>query len=191
MYIIAGLGNPGKEYAHTRHNVGFDLIDLLSDRYGIAVDSLKFKAYIGKGMIEGNKVILVKPQTYMNLSGESLSLIVDYFKVDTENELIVIYDDIYLDVGRLRIRKKGSAGGHNGMKNIISELDSQDFMRVRVGVGEKPKGYDLKNYVLGHFTEIDREKIDTGLIAASNAIVEILTNGIDQAMNKYNRVEES
>ena len=186
MYIIAGLGNPGKEYAHTRHNVGFDTVDILADRYGINIDTIKHNAMIGKGVIEGNKVILVKPLTYMNLSGESLRPITDYYKVDVEQELIVIYDDIYLDVGQLRIRPKGSAGGHNGMKNIIQHLGTDKFPRVRVGVGEKPKSYDLKDYVLGHFSKADREKLDEGLIDAGNAIIEIMNGNVDAAMNKYN-----
>ena len=121
MYIIIGLGNPTAQYEGTRHNVGFDVIDRLGEKYNIAVDTKKHKAYIGKGMIDGQKVILVKPQTYMNLSGESVRELVDYYKVDAEEEVLVIYDDISLDVGQLRIRKKGSAGGHNGIKNIMEE----------------------------------------------------------------------
>ncbi len=190
MYVIAGLGNPGKEYAHTRHNVGYDTIDILSDRYSIPVETDKFESYIGKGMIEGKKVILVKPLTYMNASGKAIAKVTDYFRTDIFNNLIVIYDDIYLDVGRLRIRKKGSAGGHNGMKDIISYLHSDEFMRVRIGVGEKPKGYDLKDYVLSHFSEEDREKIDKGLIDAANAVIDILKEGPDKAMNIYNKSEK-
>ena len=130
MYIIAGLGNPSREYAHTRHNVGFDTIDILADKNNISVDTVKFRALIGKGIIGGEKVILVKPQTYMNLSGESLREAVDYFKIDPSQGLIVIYDDIYLEPGNIRIRKSGSAGGHNGMKSIINRLGTQDFARV-------------------------------------------------------------
>ena len=143
MYIIAGLGNPTKEYEGTRHNVGFDVIDRLSERYNIDVTMEKHRALIGKGMIAGQKVILVKPQTYMNLSGESIRSVIDYYKVDPEKELIVIYDDISLGVGQLRIRAKGSAGGHNGIKNIIAHLGGQVFPRIKVGVGEKPPKYDL------------------------------------------------
>ncbi|MCR5109020.1 MAG: aminoacyl-tRNA hydrolase [Lachnospiraceae bacterium] len=190
MYIIAGLGNPGKEYAHTRHNVGFDTIDLIADRYDISVDLAKFSALIGKGIIEGKKVILLKPMTYMNLSGEAIRAVTDYFKTDIEKELIIIYDDIYLDAGRLRLRKAGSAGGHNGMKNIIAALGTESFMRVRIGVGEKPKGYDLKDYVLSHFTDNDRDKMDEALIRAANSVVAILKDGIDKAMNVYNKSEE-
>ena len=139
MYIIAGLGNPTEQYAGTRHNVGFDVIDALADKYNISVEGRKNRAFIGKGVIEGQKVILVKPQTFMNLSGESIRGLVDYYKIDPETELLVIYDDISLDVGQLRIRKKGSAGGHNGIKNIISHLGTDAFPRIKVGVGEKPK----------------------------------------------------
>ena len=187
MYIIAGLGNPSREYAHTRHNAGFDVIDILADKNNIGVDTVKFKALIGKGMIDGQKVILVKPQTYMNLSGESLREVVDYFKIDISSELIVIYDDIYLDPGNIRVRKRGSAGGHNGMKNIISHLGSEDFIRVRIGVGEKPKGYDLKDFVLGHFSDEEREAMQTGLISGANAVGALLTEDVDTVMSRYNR----
>ena len=139
MFIIAGLGNPDRQYEGTRHNAGFDVIDRIAEKYNIAVDTKRHRAYIGKGIIEGQKVILAKPQTYMNLSGESIRSLVDYYKVDEENELLVIYDDISLDVGQLRIRAKGSAGGHNGIKNIIAHLGTQIFPRIKVGVGEKPK----------------------------------------------------
>ena len=143
MFIIAGLGNPDRQYEGTRHNASFDVIDRIAEKYNIAVDTKRHRAYIGKGIIEGQKVILAKPQTYMNLSGESIRSLVDYYKVDEENELLVIYDDISLDVGQLRIRAKGSAGGHNGIKNIIAHLGPQIFPRLKVGVGEKPKGDDL------------------------------------------------
>jgi PTH1 family peptidyl-tRNA hydrolase len=187
MFIIAGLGNPSREYAHTRHNAGFDVIDILADKNNISVDTVKFKALIGKGMIDGQKVILVKPQTYMNLSGESIREVVDYFKTDISSELIVIYDDIYLEPGNIRIRKRGSAGGHNGMKNIISHLGSEDFIRVRIGVGEKPKGYDLKDFVLGHFSDREREAMQTGLINGANAVGALLTEDVDTVMSRYNR----
>ena len=162
MFIIAGLGNPTLQYEGTRHNVGFDVIDMLADRYNISVDGRKGRALIGKGMIGGQKVLLVKPQTYMNLSGESLRELVNYYKIDEEHELLVIYDDISLDVGQLRIRKKGSAGGHNGIKNIIANLGTDVFPRIKIGVGEKPKKYDLADYVLGHFSKEDRELMEEG-----------------------------
>lgn len=187
MYIIAGLGNPTAQYAGTRHNVGFDVIDALADQYNITVDGKKNRALIGKGIIEGQKVILVKPQTFMNLSGESIRGLVDYYKVDPETEFLVIYDDVSLDVGQLRIRKKGSAGGHNGIKNIISHLGTDVFARIKVGVGEKPKGYDLADYVLGHFSKAEREMMNEGYQNAIKAIRLILEGEMDAAMNEYNR----
>ena len=153
MFIIAGLGNPTLQYEGTRHNVGFDVIDMLADRYNISVDGRKGRALIGKGMIGGKKVLIVKPQTYMNMSGESLRELVNYYKIDQEHELLVIYDDISLDVGQLRIRKKGSAGGHNGIKNIIANLGTDVFPRIKIGVVEKPNKYALADYVLGHFSK--------------------------------------
>lgn len=187
MYIIAGLGNPDRQYEGTRHNVGFDVIDRLSDKYDIAVDTKKNRALIGKGIIEGQKVILAKPQTYMNLSGESIRGIVDYYKIDEEHELIVIYDDINLGVGQLRIREKGSAGGHNGIKNIISCLGTQVFPRIRVGVGEKPARYDLADYVLGHFSKAERELMSEGYDHAVTAVRMILSGRIGDAMSEFNR----
>nr|MCR5311293.1 aminoacyl-tRNA hydrolase [Lachnospiraceae bacterium] len=159
MYIIAGLGNPGREYAGTRHNAGFMAIDELASRFGIDVSEKKHKGLIGKGVIEGNKVILLKPQTYMNSSGESLREAVDYYKIDPEEELIVIYDDISLNPGDIRVRKQGSAGGHNGMKSIIAHLGTQGYTRVRIGIGEKPPRMDLADWVLGHLTGDDLSNV--------------------------------
>lgn len=187
MYVIAGLGNPGLQYEGTRHNVGFDVIDLLSEKYNISVNTRKNRAFIGKGMIEGQKVILVKPQTYMNLSGESLSGIVDYYKIDPEEELLVIYDDISLAPGQIRIRKKGSAGGHNGMKNIIQNLGTDVFPRIKVGIGEKPKKYDLADYVLSRFSKGERELLEEAYNCAADAAAQILEGEIDGVMNRYNR----
>ena len=187
MIIIAGLGNPTKEYEGTRHNVGFQVIDKIAEKYNIAVDAKKGRAYVGKGIIEGQKVLLVKPQTYMNLSGESVRSLLDYYKVDEEHELTVIYDDISLDVGQLRIRAKGSAGGHNGMKNIIAHLGSQVFPRIKVGVGEKPAKYDLADYVLGHFSKGEAKLMDEGYDHAVHAVELIVSGQINEAMNEYNR----
>ncbi len=187
MYIIAGLGNPTAQYEGTRHNVGFDVIDALADKYNISVDGRKNRAFIGKGIIEGQKVILVKPQTYMNLSGESIRGIIDYYKIDEEEELIVVYDDISLDIGQIRIRKKGSAGGHNGIKNIIAHLGHDVFRRVKVGVGEKPKGFDLADYVLSHFSKAEKEQLGEGYQKAVSAIEMILRDEMEEAMNEYNR----
>ena len=187
MFIIAGLGNPTKQYEGTRHNVGFEVIDRISEKYNIDVDAKKHRALIGKGIIQGQKVILAKPQTYMNLSGESVRSLLDYYKVDEEHELIVIYDDISLDVGQLRIRAKGSAGGHNGMKNIIAHLGHSVFPRIKVGVGEKPKEYDLADYVLGHFTKEEQEVMEEGYRKASEAVEMMVSGEMDAAMNEYNK----
>lgn len=187
MYIIAGLGNPSKEYKNTRHNIGFDVIDTLADKYRIDVTTIKHKALVGKGIIEGEKCILVKPQTYMNLSGQSLIDVCQFYKIDPESELIVIYDDIALDVGAIRVRKNGSAGGHNGMKSIIQQLSTENFMRIRMGVGEKPKDYDLADYVLGHFSGAERKLMDEAAVNACDAIKMILTDSIEKAMTAYNK----
>lgn len=187
MYIIVGLGNPGRDYTNTRHNIGFDVIDTLADVAGISVIEKKHKAIIGKGVLDGQKVILVKPQTYMNLSGESVRDIIDYYKVDEEQELIVVSDDTSLDVGSIRVRKKGSAGGHNGLKNIIAHLGHDTFMRVKMGVGEKPKGYDLADYVLGHFSSGERKLMDEAAKTAVEAIRMMMAGDVDKAMNQFNR----
>lgn len=187
MYIIAGLGNPDKQYEGTRHNVGFEVIDAIAGQYNISVDTRKHRAFIGKGIIGGQKVILAKPMTYMNLSGESIISLVDYYKVDIEQELIIIYDDVSLGVGQLRIRAKGSAGGHNGIKSIIAHLGSQVFPRIKVGVGEKPPRYDLADYVLGHFTKAEHELMEEGYSQAVHAVEMIMAGEIQAAMNEYNR----
>lgn len=186
MYIIAGLGNPTKQYEKTRHNAGFEVIDYLSEKYQIPVKQAGYKALYGSGYIEGQKVILLKPQTYMNLSGESIRACIDFYKIDPEEELIVIYDDISLAPGQLRVRKKGSAGGHNGIKNIILHLGDQKFPRVRVGVGEKPAEYNLADYVLGHYSQEDRKLMEEAFKEASDAVVTILKDGTDAAMNQFN-----
>lgn len=187
MFIIVGLGNPTKEYEGTRHNVGFDVIDTIADKYNISVTERKNRAFCGKGIIAGQKVILVKPQTYMNLSGESVRGLVDYYKIDTETELIIIFDDVSLDVGQLRIRKKGSAGGHNGIKSIIQHLGTMDFHRIKVGVGEKPKEYDLADYVLGHFAKEEREHMADSYKQAVSAIELMVQDDVETAMNQFNK----
>lgn len=186
MYIIAGLGNPGKQYENTRHNIGYQVIEALADKHGIRVLESKFKGLIGKGMIGSEKVILIKPLTYMNLSGECIGEAVNYFKIDETAELIVVADDISLDVGHIRIRKKGSAGGHNGLKNIIAHLGHEEFIRIKMGVGDKPSGYDLADYVLGHFSKEETQILEESKKNAVLAIETILTDGIDKAMNLYN-----
>lgn len=187
MYVIAGLGNPGTKYENTRHNIGFMVIDALAEKNRISVTERKHKALIGKGIIGGEKTILVKPQTFMNLSGESIREIIDYYKIEEKSELIVISDDISLNAGALRIRKKGSAGGHNGLKNIILHLGHDEFQRIRLGVGEKPSGYDLADYVLGHFQEEDRALIAESVKQAAEAAEVMITEGADQAMNTFNK----
>lgn len=185
MYIIAGLGNPGKQYEGTRHNAGFMTIDVLADRYNIEIKERAHKALIGKGVIEGQRVLLLKPQTYMNLSGESVRAAMDFYKEDLEN-FFVIFDDISLEPGQLRIRKKGSAGGHNGIKSIISHLGTQEFARIKVGVGEKPSQMDLADYVLGHFSKGEKELMEQAYKDGAAAAVSIMTEGLDGAMNRYN-----
>ena len=187
MYLIVGLGNPGRQYEATRHNMGFDVIDKLVEEYNVPQSGVKFNAMYGKGRIEGQPVILMKPLSYMNLSGGPVRDMANYFKIDPETEMIVIYDDIDLEPGQLRIRKKGSAGGHNGIKHIIQQLGTQTFVRIKVGVGAKPKDWDLADFVLGHFSDSDRKLVDEGINDAAEAVEMILSEGVDAAMNKYNR----
>ena len=187
MYIIAGLGNPTQQYDHTRHNIGFDTITYLADRYHITMNTKKFQAICGTGVSEGQKVLLLKPQTYMNLSGNSIGEAVNFYKLDPATEVIVIYDDIALEPGYIRVRKKGSAGGHNGIKDIIAHLGTQEFQRIRVGVGEKPKDYDLAAYVLGHFAAEDRKKVEEAIAQAADAVELMVQDRADEAMNLYNK----
>ena len=185
MYLIAGLGNPTKEYDKTRHNVGFSVIDVLADRYRIDISEKKHKALCGRGVIEGQKDLLLKPQTFMNLSGESIRAAADYYKIEPE-EMIVIYDDISLDPGQLRIRLKGSAGGHNGIKNIIANLGTQDFPRIKVGVGAKPPRMDLADYVLSRFGAGEQKLMEEAFGEAAEAAVMMMTDGAERAMNHFN-----
>jgi len=185
MYLIVGLGNPGIEYSHTRHNVGFNVIDLLAEKYNIKINRIKFKGSIGEGSINGEKVILLKPSTYMNLSGESVIEASNFYKIPKEN-IIVLYDDISLEIGRLRVRPEGSAGGHNGIKNIIQHLSSDVFPRIKVGVGQ-PKG-DLVRHVLGNFSKEEREILNQVFHNAVQAAVSIVSDGVTEAMNKYNGI---
>lgn len=184
MFVIAGLGNPGKKYENTRHNMGFLVIDRLAEKNDIKVNKIKHKSLVGDGFISGRKSLLVKPQTYMNLSGEAVREVMDYYDVDTE-DLIVIYDDFDIELGSIRIRKKGSAGSHNGMKSIIYQLQSQDFPRVRIGIG-KSGSADWKDFVLGRMNREEQKIIDDAVENAANAIMCILEKGIDKAMNEYN-----
>jgi len=186
MHIIIGLGNPTREYQGTRHNIGFDVITRIAEDYHISLDFKKHKAICGKGYIEGEKVILAQPQTYMNLSGESVRELMDFYKV-TPEEIIIIYDDISLDVGQLRLRNKGSAGGHNGIKSILNHIGTQEFPRIKVGVGDKPKGWDLADYVLSSFSKEDQPIIHDTIKKSSEAVESILKDGMEAAMNIYNK----
>lgn len=186
MYVIAGLGNPEKKYEKTRHNVGFDVIDIIAKKYNVELTVRKHKALCGSGYIAGQKVLLIKPQTYMNLSGESIQAVLDFYKLDADNDLLVIYDDISLAPGRIRVRAKGSAGGHNGIKNIIAMTGTQEFARIRIGVGEKPQGWDLADYVLGRFSKEERALVEDAFADAVEAAEMILMDDLPGAMNKFN-----
>lgn len=186
MYIIAGLGNPGSKYAHTRHNAGFDAIDELADKYRISIDNKKFQALCGSGVIEGQKVLLLKPQTFMNLSGQAIRAACDFYKIDPEEELIVLYDDISLPPGQLRIRKKGSAGGHNGIKSIIAHLNTQVFKRIKIGVGSQPEQYDLVDHVLGRFSRADWPEMLDAFDRAARAAAMLLAEDTERVMNEFN-----
>ena len=186
MYLVVGLGNPGKQYEATRHNMGFDTVDRLVEDYNVPQGGVKFNAMYGKTMIGGEKVILMKPLSFMNLSGGPVREMANYFKIDPESELIVIYDDIDLEPGQLRIRKQGSAGGHNGIKSIIAHLGTEEFSRIRVGVGDKPKNYDLADWVLGHFPKEQLDDVRAGIDKAVKAVPVVLDRGIEEGMNEFN-----
>ena len=185
MYLIIGLGNPENEYANTRHNMGFDTINKLANKNNIEVNNNKFKGLYGTGIIQGKKVILLKPQTYMNLSGESVKEIVKFYHIKPE-EIIIIYDDIDTEKGNIRIRKKGGPGSHNGMKSVVENLNTTDFGRIRVGIGKPENKRDMINYVIGKVPEEEQKILQEGVNKATEAIEEILKNGIDIAMNKFN-----
>ncbi len=188
-FVIAGLGNPGAKYEHTRHNVGFDVIDAMAEKQGIRLNENKFSGLYGKGTMAGQKVILVKPQTFMNDSGRCLAPLLSYYKVDPDTNLIVVFDDISLKPGHLRVKSKGSAGGHNGIKSIIAQLGTDGFSRVKLGVGEKPAGWDLADHVLGRFNAEDRAKVEKAIGKAQEAVELILEGKISEAMNRCNRRE--
>ena len=185
MIVIAGLVNPGKKYENTRHNMGFLTIDRIAEKNDIKVNKIKHRALVGDGFISGHKVLLVKPQTYMNLSGESLREVMNYYNVDIE-DLIVIYDDFDIETGSLRIRKKGSAGSHNGMKSVIYQLKNDGFLRVRVGIG-KSGSLDWKDFVLGKVGGAESDAISQAISNAADAVECMISEGIDIAMNKYNK----
>lgn len=187
MFAIIGLGNPGKEYENTRHNAGFNSVDAIAKKYNIDISKSEFKSKIGQGYIDGQKVLLVKPQTYMNNSGEAVREVVDFYKLDSTEEIIIIYDDISLDVGMIRVRDKGSAGGHNGIKSIIAHLGSEEFLRIRVGVGDKGENGDLVKHVLGTFKGEDEATIKESYEKAVDAATLILNDNLEKAMNIYNK----
>lgn len=185
MYLIIGLGNPEEKYSNTRHNMGFDVINELSKECNIKVSKSKFDAFYGVGEINSKKVILVKPQTYMNLSGESIIKFKKFYKISNKN-IIVIYDDIDLKLGNIRLKAKGGAGSHNGMKSVVENLNTEDFIRVRVGIGAPENKEDIINYVIGQIPKREREILNQSIEKAKNSVMEILENGIDIAMNKFN-----
>lgn len=184
MKLIVGLGNPGKEYEGTRHNCGFMVIDKLAEKLNVNVDQNKFKGIYVKFKYHGEDIILLKPQTYMNLSGESVIATMQFFKIDKE-DLLVIYDDLDMPVGKLRLRKTGSAGGHNGIKNINAHLNSQDFKRIRVGI-DRHKYMKVVDYVLSGFSKLEMEAITQGIENAADAIIDYLDHDFDYIMNRYN-----
>lgn len=185
MYLIVGLGNPENDYANTRHNMGFNVINKLAEKYEIEVTKNNFKGLYGTGTIEGKKVILLKPQTYMNLSGESIIAIKNFYKINIE-DILIICDDIDTEIGKIRIRKKGTAGTHNGLKSVIKCLATTEFARLRVGIGQPKNNTDLIEYVLGVIEDEDKPLLNEGIVKAEKAVEELLKNGIEIAMNKYN-----
>ena len=185
MYLIVGLGNPEEDYSKTRHNMGFNVINKLANQYDIEINKNKFKGLIGKGEIEGQKVILLKPQTYMNLSGESIKEVVEFYKIEID-KLLIIYDDMDVDIGKIKLRKKGGAGSHNGMKSVIDCLNSEEFSRIRVGIGKPEDKSDMINYVLGYIPENEVKELDKATTIAKNAVIDFILCGIDNTMNKYN-----
>jgi len=189
MYIIAGLGNPDRKYAGTRHNIGFDVVTYLSDKYSISLSKTGFKSKLGQGFIDGEKVLLMKPQTYMNLSGEAVGEAVNFYKLDAATDLIIVQDDIDLPPGNIRIRTKGSAGGHNGIKSIISHVGGNEFIRIKVGVGGKPEGRDLADHVLSGFDRDTEPLIRKVIEKAGEAVLTIMKEGAEAAMNKYNGIK--
>ena len=185
MYLIVGLGNHEPEYANTRHNMGFDSINKIARELNIDLKKTRFNAILGEGVVEGKKVFLVKPQTFMNNSGESVEAFVSFYKIPMEN-ILVIYDDMDTEVGKIRVRAKGGAGSHNGMKSIINELNSEEFARIRVGIGKPKNEFDRIDYVIGRVSKEEQLKLQKGVDSARDAVIYWIENGIDNTMNKYN-----
>lgn len=185
MYLIVGLGNPEQDYSNTRHNMGFNTINKIAKQYKIEITRNKFKGIYGTGIIEGEKIILLKPQTYMNLSGNCVKEFADFYKIEND-KIIIIHDDMDVELGEIKIRKKGSSAGHNGIKSIIQMLGTEEFPRIRIGIGRPENKEDKINFVLGEIPEEERKKLEEGIEKAKQAVIEILKNGIDTAMNKFN-----
>ena len=185
MYLIIGLGNPEEEYNNTRHNMGFNTINKIAKQYNVSINKNKFQGLYEIAIIEGQKVILIKPQTYMNLSGNCVKEFVDFYKIEKE-EILIIYDDMDIEPGKIKIRKKGSSGGHNGMKSIIQMLGTEEFPRIRIGIGRPKHNGDEINYVIGAIPEDEMPKLEEGVEKAKEAVIEIIKNGVDSAMNKLN-----
>ena len=185
MYLIVGLGNPEPEYSRTRHNMGFDVINEIAKRQEIELSRTKFNGIYGSGIVEEEKVILLKPQTFMNLSGQCIKTFMDFYKIPIEN-VLVIYDDMDVEIGSIKLRKKGGPGTHNGAKSVVHELVSEDFPSIRVGIGKPVDEYDAIDYVIGQVEEETYEKLKVGIDKAADAVEEFLKNGIDNAMNKFN-----
>lgn len=185
MYLIVGLGNPEEDYSNTRHNMGFNTINKLAKQYNIEINKKKFKGLYGTGIIENEKVILLKPQTFMNLSGESIKEAIDFYKIK-EDKLIIVYDDIDIEPGTIKVRKTGGPGTHNGMKSVIQNINTRNFARIRIGIGMPEHKGDLINYVIGAIPEEEKKTLDEATTLGKEAIIEIIKNGIDNSMNKFN-----
>lgn len=190
MHLLVGLGNPGNEYANTRHNVGFRVVNYLSKQTGIRLDQIRHKSRLGKGSFEQEEIILARPRTYMNLSGEAVSSLVGGFNLSL-SRLLVIYDDIDLDLGQIRIRRRGSSGGHKGIASIIDAVGSDKFARLRIGIGPLKEGITLTDYVLGEFENEEEKKLEEAIKRASLAALDIVLRGIEFAMNEYNWLHSS
>lgn len=186
LFLVIGLGNPGSRYDNTKHNVGFETVDLLADKYNIKISKLKHKALYGDGFIENKKVVLAKPQTFMNLSGESVREMIEWYKIPSQN-IIIVYDDIDLQLGKIRVRPKGSSGTHNGMRSVLYHIQTEDFPRVRIGIGRPPQGWELADYVLSKFGGEERKIINESITQAAEAVTAILKSGPETAMNRYNK----
>ena len=190
MFLIVGLGNPEEEYSKTRHNMGFDVINKVAKENNCEITKKKFKSLIGEFTKNDNKIILVKPQTYMNLSGVAVKEIQDFYKIPNNN-IIIVYDDKDVDIGEIRIKTKGSGGSHNGMKNVVENLKTTEFTRIKVGIGSPKYSYEMMNYVISKVSDEEYKKLEEGINKATSAIQEIIEFGLDKTMNKYNRKQGS